>query len=457
MNELQIVIGRFKEPLNWLKDDPFNKFKVIIYNKGDDNNFYTSENVTQVVNLPNWGLEVHSFLYHIIHNYDNLANITAFFQGSIDLPHKYDRAAEIISFAERYNRSILAHQWGQYKSIQKCLYDFTIDKHPMSHKTLKLDENNINTVPCKIRPFGKWFNTLFGDKVVHDIAYNHIMAIRKEDILKYPIEYYENLVTYVETDIGKQPEAVHYFERAWAAVFYPLNGVKIVLNLTKLNIKSLMDERTTAIFNDRDRIIGTEHYPLFNAIGMQLHNAQILEIGTCAGKSILAFSGNKNNNNRLYTFDINITRVNSSIIAESGAEFSSKNLLDPHIREQNRTFILASDIIYIDIDPHTGILELEMINWLNANYYQGLIILDDIYLGKPGHSCEVRAELGHYQNLWIKIDEKYKKCISHIGHFSGTGLVCFDFSKHELNLEPNNFLTEARNNKQNRRLIFQVR
>ena len=35
-------------------------------------------------------------------------------------------------------------------------------------------------------------------------------------------------------------------------------------------------------------------------------------------------------------------------------------------------------------------------------------------------------------NFWEKIDNEFKKDITHIGHYSGTGLVCFNFNNYQL-------------------------
>ena len=223
LDKLQIVVGRYKEPLNWLKDDPFNKYSVIVYNKGNDDNYYKSPNMVKEVVLPNSGLEVHSFLYHIINNYDNLSNITAFFQGSIDIPHKYFRAKHTIEQSVIRNTSVLAVKY-KTENVKLDLYDFTIDHYKMSHQTVENNKINEKTYPCKIRPFGKWYEELFGDLVIKNISYQHIIAIKREHILRKPKAYYENLITYLEDiDIGLQPEAVHYFERAWSAIFHPLD------------------------------------------------------------------------------------------------------------------------------------------------------------------------------------------------------------------------------------------
>ena len=38
-DKLQIVVARYKEQLIWLKEDPFNKYSVVVYNKGGDDNY----------------------------------------------------------------------------------------------------------------------------------------------------------------------------------------------------------------------------------------------------------------------------------------------------------------------------------------------------------------------------------------------------------------------------------
>ena len=64
----EIVIARYNEDLSWLNKIDKN-IKITIYNKGNNNiNF-------PFIQLPNIGRESHTYLYHIINNYDNLADI----------------------------------------------------------------------------------------------------------------------------------------------------------------------------------------------------------------------------------------------------------------------------------------------------------------------------------------------------------------------------------------------
>ncbi len=79
MTKLEIVVARYNEDLEWLKKIP-KEYKITIYNKGLDDikNIPSSATITK---LPNIGRESHTYLYHIIENYDKLADKTVFCQG----------------------------------------------------------------------------------------------------------------------------------------------------------------------------------------------------------------------------------------------------------------------------------------------------------------------------------------------------------------------------------------
>ena len=70
-NNVEIVVARYNESLIWLNDYPFNQFEYIVYNKGDNENF-VKINVKEIINLPNVGRCDHTYLYHIINNYESI-------------------------------------------------------------------------------------------------------------------------------------------------------------------------------------------------------------------------------------------------------------------------------------------------------------------------------------------------------------------------------------------------
>ena len=93
-NNVEIVVSRYNEDLSWLNEYPFNLFEYIVYNKGDNDHFEKS-NVKKIINVTNVGRCDHTYLYHIIENYNNLSNIIVFFTGSLKNTTTYKKQKAI--------------------------------------------------------------------------------------------------------------------------------------------------------------------------------------------------------------------------------------------------------------------------------------------------------------------------------------------------------------------------
>jgi len=221
----EIVIARYNEDLAWLNKTPFNKYPAIVYNKGLNDNFIKNKNIEKVVNLPNVGKIDHTILYHIINNYDSLKNITIFLPGSTNIPIKLKKAKQIIANLEKINNSVYICD---RKLNYKDMYDFTLDEWKTSYSENQNKETDENMLKSTIRPFGKWYEHFFEGKNMTCISYMGIFAMSKKDILKNPKEYYINLIKEVESH--PNPEAGHYIERSWEAIFYPLDPESKILN-----------------------------------------------------------------------------------------------------------------------------------------------------------------------------------------------------------------------------------
>jgi hypothetical protein len=222
---VEIVVARYNENLEWLKTEPFNKYDTIIYNKGTNENFAKPANVKRVVPLKNVGKCDHTYLYHIIKNYNNLADITAFLPGSVDMSYKIPKATQLMESIERKNKAVFINE-GDHKNVKQELYDFTLDEWKTSNETNQSKNPESRTTPAPIRPFGRWFEANFGDIEVSKITYTGIFSVAKEDIMQHPLEYYERLESQLST--SSNPEVGHYFERAWAAVFHPMNNTVFI-------------------------------------------------------------------------------------------------------------------------------------------------------------------------------------------------------------------------------------
>jgi hypothetical protein len=172
------------------------------------------------VRLPNVGRCDHTYLYHIVANYDNLSNIVVFFPGSLDMSKKLPKAHKILNniIASNYEKAFFVGSY--HNSIKNDLYNFAINKHQCEYSENVNKNSESRLYKCRIRPFGNWYNFFFGDTQAHWVTFYGILSIDKRDIIQHSVERYANLRNIVS--VHSNPEAGHYIERSWGAIFYPL-------------------------------------------------------------------------------------------------------------------------------------------------------------------------------------------------------------------------------------------
>lgn len=224
MDNIEIIIARYNENLKWTLEYPFNIFNYIVYNKGINDDF-EKKNVSKIINLNNVGKCDHTYLYHIVENYNNLKNITVFFPGSLDMQIKKKKAIKLLIniIKSNFNNAYFIGTKVN-KGISNKFKNFTMTEYVTSYPNNKLINNetliNNKCQKCKIRPYGKWYNYFFGNIIVNFYTYMGIFSIDKKDIIQHSISRYKILLETVSLSIN--PEAGHYIERTWAAIFNPL-------------------------------------------------------------------------------------------------------------------------------------------------------------------------------------------------------------------------------------------
>lgn len=190
-----------------------------------------------------------------------------------------------------------------------------------------------------------------------------------------------------------------------------------------MNIKLIKEEVSNISFEklmphlphkqDEFKQMQGEPYSLYAYISTLINNKIILDVGTRMGLSALAFSYNENN--KIISYDLK----------EQGASNIQKENIQFKIMDFRNDDSLDYDnveVIMIDVDPHDGIQEREMYDFLKNKNWSGLLILDDIL-----DSWSVVISGANPQEMhrwWNEIaEEKYD--LSNVGHYSGTGLVNF--------------------------------
>ena len=203
----RLIIARYNENLEWLKKHE--DFKITVYNKGEsypDNKFF------EVINLENKGRESHTWLYHIVQNYNNLDEINIFMQGRID-----DLGCMAYNNPKLYLKKInkygfVASRFGMLSPFH-WKYNVGIEKNKKYKK--EWDKKEISRSKIGFRKFAK---DLFPNiPLFVATSYGGCFAVKKELIKNHDIDYYYNLLEILSQN--KNPIEGHYLERLWCYMF----------------------------------------------------------------------------------------------------------------------------------------------------------------------------------------------------------------------------------------------
>ena len=203
--EYEFVIAHYREDLKWL--EPIVDH-CHIYNKGGE--IEPRFNVYRWESLPNVGREAHTYVYHIIENYDRLADVTVFLQGNItdhqQMNHCYGHPLDFVNEAKKNQRAFshrhMYHNWGRIKHIGKYLDEVKTGKMRWAKGT-----------------FGEFWFDVFGTPHPPSIVINYgaCFGVTRRQIYKHSKKFYQKMFGYLDDHIN--PEEGHYMERIWLSVF----------------------------------------------------------------------------------------------------------------------------------------------------------------------------------------------------------------------------------------------
>jgi hypothetical protein len=184
----ELVIARYNEDISWI--DRLS-CKRTIYNKG-------ASCGRECYTLPNIGRESHTYLHHIINNYDNLSDLTIFTQGD-PFPHCRDFISKVQLIIE-----------GGLDKPFRTLCDWLLQ---------------IQELKCEYWPYDCWPNlvpevahSLFGEEFNRPIWFGAgaIFAVTKEAVYQHDLEFYQKAQEFHDTN---NDGYAHAFERLWPTIF----------------------------------------------------------------------------------------------------------------------------------------------------------------------------------------------------------------------------------------------
>lgn len=186
-------MSRYNEDIKWAYDY---KHLLTVYNKGSDDLDINS------IPLQNVGREAHTFLYHIINNYDSLAETTIFFQGMIN-----DRNEQKIMPFDKYlfnSKNNITGKLSYCEEDYNWNYDYYNNKIGKSKYTL-----------------GDFCEKILKKKFIYPLKFvrGAYISVGKNLILQNPKNYYENILNNSFLSTYSDLEDAHFMERLWIQIF----------------------------------------------------------------------------------------------------------------------------------------------------------------------------------------------------------------------------------------------
>lgn len=236
-NDISLIVARYNEDIDWVKayDDI-----AIIYNKGDKINIYFN----RIINIENIGREGHTYLYHIINNYNNLSSRVIFTQAD---PFTHNNT--LLFGIDNYDKFIDVQPLGLYyikEMIPPSIIlsnNKIITKYGLEYLVIKVNNNldycdkyyfDDSGIKNLIMSYYNRFkntksiieNFLIRSnfpytKQINKIRYTWcgLFSVIKEKIIKYDISIYNNLLNELISYDSQGGENGYILERLWLYIF----------------------------------------------------------------------------------------------------------------------------------------------------------------------------------------------------------------------------------------------
>jgi len=193
--DISLIVAKYTEDISWINTINNSLInKIVVYNK-----FHKIEPY-----LPNVGREGHTYLYHIINNYNNLSDYTIFCQG--DPIFHCNNFLDLIHNKESYSKDIMFLCPQNYENI----YGNFDKAHPTG------------------LPMYYFFDLLFNIKLSINeklkVYYGAQFIVHKQNITNRPKEFYEFLIKFLSYETN--PIEGYIIERLWPYIL----DTKIILS-----------------------------------------------------------------------------------------------------------------------------------------------------------------------------------------------------------------------------------
>ena len=216
------VITRYNEHIDWIEYIKNRVDNFYIYNKGGyDGIFknltpdYSLQKKITNIKLDNVGRIDHTIVYHILENWDTLADVTIFLPASILMCKRKGGYLSSIrkkleTFKEKYN----GYYSPRFHKVSN--FNYSIDDYQAEGNC---NRNSNKFIKSEYPDFNTWKNAIIDTRPVKYIGMRGMFVVCKENIKNVDKKIYENLLE--SLSVGDNIENGHFAERIWAHLFIP--------------------------------------------------------------------------------------------------------------------------------------------------------------------------------------------------------------------------------------------
>ena len=207
-------------------------YNPILYNKREGS---SPDPYFNCISLKNIGQHTHTYLHHVINNYNNLTDVTIFMLGSAFRDEKKGRKAHwLLNNANKCTGFMAQHIW---KSLpEDWVFELpTYGIFDYSSTNISGDGKRLftNMIRADVTPLGPWIEKHTNQKFENNSFYRSskcMFAVHKNLILEHPLSYWEGLyglLDIYDPDV-RNLEVIHFFERAWLSLFVKSQSVNLL-------------------------------------------------------------------------------------------------------------------------------------------------------------------------------------------------------------------------------------
>uniref|UniRef100_A0A6C0F4Y2 Uncharacterized protein n=1 Tax=viral metagenome TaxID=1070528 RepID=A0A6C0F4Y2_9ZZZZ len=251
LKEVCLVVARYKENIDWVL--AYNDI-AIIYNKGPLITGYNAGFPFQnVINLENIGREGHTYLHHIIENYENLNSRTIFVQGSPFIHNKtilfgidnYEKNLDVQPLGATYLPNCPSKWYANnYKKTTDYGLNYCIFLMNQNMEYFNYFDNGVKELNYKYKklfPNSKSLVENFLQRSSYEVIKNvnvirlvlcGLFSVTDNKIKKHDVKIYQELIKELTSFNPQGGENGYILEKLWLYIFED-NDIQSTLDLDK--------------------------------------------------------------------------------------------------------------------------------------------------------------------------------------------------------------------------------